>query len=370
LRLEQIEGRDFRNYRTFGLQPHPGLNIICGRNAQGKSNLIEACYVLLRGFSYRAVRQGEVVSGGAARTAGRGVLRRSSGRVEVGFSLGPEGRRSTLAGEAVSRGRLAAEAGVVLFTPDDLWLIKGGPQYRRRFMDLELGVLRPGYLEALAAYRRAVAQRNALLRSRAAPRDPSLTLWTEQVARYGARLVMARLESLRRLAPVAAGVYAAWAGGGGRAADRGRKYLSAVGLGGLSETEVEEALLRALDASRARDASSGQTTVGPHRAALGLTLGGRPARLFASQGQQRSVILALKMGQLALWREQLGSSPIVLLDDVLYELDEERQKRLLAHLRREGQAFITVSRETLAAGLGDRVFCVEEGRILEKGDEG
>ncbi|MDI6907026.1 MAG: DNA replication and repair protein RecF [Thermoanaerobacterales bacterium] len=367
--LEQLEGRDFRNYRTFSLQPHPGLNIVCGRNAQGKSNLIEACYMLLRGFSYRAVRQGEVIAWGARGTEVKGVLHTPAGRVEVAFALGPEGRRSTLAGETVSRSTLGAETGLVLFTPDDLWLIKSGPQYRRRFMDLELGPLRPGYLDDIQAYRRAVAQRNALLRAPAPSKDPSFALWTEQVARYGARVVVTRLEILRRLAPAVAGAYAAWTGAGG-GEELGLRYLSAVELAGLTEADVAEALLKALETAYPRDTGSGQTTVGPHRDDLGLTLGGRPARLFASQGQQRSIILALKMAQLNLWRERLGSDPIVLLDDVLYELDEGRQERLLAGLRGRGQAFITVNRDSLAAGYGDRVFYVEEGRILKKGDEG
>lgn len=366
--LEQVEGRDFRNYRTFSLQPHPGLNIVCGRNAQGKSNLIEAFYVLLRGFSYRAGRQSEVIRWEAQKTEVTGILHTPSGRVELGYFLGPEGRRSTVAGETVSRSTLGGETGIVLFTPDDLWLIKGGPQYRRRFMDLELGPLRPGYLDDLQAYRRAVAQRNALLRAPAPSKAPSFDLWTEQVALYGARVVVARLEILRRLASTASEAYAAWTGAG-EAEGLGLRYLSAVGLTGLTEAEVVKALSAALAAFYARDAGCGQTTVGPHRDDLGLTLGGRPVRLFASQGQQRSVILALKLAQLALWRERLGSEPVIFLDDVLYELDQGRQEGLLATLRGRGQAFVTVNREAPAVAQADRVFYVEDGRIfLKKGD--
>lgn len=367
MRLKTVSGKSFRNYSVFNFSPHPGLNIFTGRNAQGKSNLIEALYVLMRGFSYRASRQSEVIAWNRPGAELKGTLQTASAEVGVGFSLGPDGRRSTLDGETVSRSVLASQLGLVLFTPEDLCLIKGGPQHRRRFVDMELGLLRPGYWDDLQAYRRALAQRNALLRQ-TAPRE-GFDLWTEQLARYGARVVLARLEILRRMASEVSALYKKWAETETTAEELSLRYLSAVELPGLSKDDIGAALRGALETALPRDLRTGQTTVGPHRDELLFLLNGRQARLFASQGQQRSIILALKMAQLTLWHERLGLQPLVLLDDVLYELDAGRRERLLIYLRSQGQTFITVNDASSTAGFGDRVFHVLEGKVRQKGEE-
>ncbi|MFZ5899112.1 MAG: DNA replication/repair protein RecF [Bacillota bacterium] len=358
LRVCTVEGHNFRNYTTFRIEPHPRFNVISGRNAQGKSNFIEAVYFALRGFSLRAARADEVVLWGSpgarilADVEHRGMLTR------VLCVQDEKGKKLSIAGQRVSQEDFASCFGAVLFTPDDLLLLKGGPQERRRFLDFEMSAFSPGYSAALREYRRALSQRNALLRTVPGDKD-SFELWTERLTALGGELIMHRLQVLKKVTPLLEEMLREWGSG----EEVSVRYRSAAVLRELTAAGITEALREALEQSRSQELKMGQTMVGPHRDDLVVLINGRDARTFGSQGQQRSIVLALKLCQAALWKDLTGETPVVLLDDVFFELDQSRRRRILERLGDGAQVFVTVGDSEIPAGKEGKFFRVENGSI-------
>lgn len=362
--LSYLEARDFRNYAALRADPHPYLNIIRGRNAQGKSNFIEAVFYSLRGYSYRAARESELIRWNRDRAAVSGRFSSETRKMTVQAVIGPRGKNILLNGNRVSRHELTEHTAVVLFTPGDLWLVKGSPRERRRFLDREIGVFERGYAADLPQYARALAQRNALLRREGGGRAGRLEkeLWTEQVCRYGARILSARLNLLRRYVPMVRGLFAAWAG-----EELNVRYQSSVAIGGAGTEVLETALLAALADGREEERRYGRTAAGPHRDDLVFLIDGRDARRYASQGQQRALILALKLAQVEYWRRRVGLRPVVLLDDVLFELDAPRRKAVMHTLHDEAQVFLTVGDTGLRVSARHKSFSVVNGNLAEEG---
>ncbi|MGQ9497032.1 MAG: DNA replication/repair protein RecF [Desulfotomaculales bacterium] len=355
--LERLALRNFRNYAELAVAFGPGLNVIAGGNAQGKTNLLEAIYWLLRAAPLRPVADRDLILWGETAARAEGSVRAAGGARTIAVAVGPDGKRIWAGGVPARRRELVESTGVVTFTPDDLWLVKGEPRERRRYLDREVAAFVPAYGDDLGRYRRALAQRNAALR--AADRS-AVEVWTEKVVTYGARLVSARLQFLASLVPVARELFARWDG-----AELNVRYRSVTPLGGSDPASLAEALRAALARNAARELELGQTLAGPHRDDLVLEVGGRPAGTAASQGQQRSLVLALKLAQVRLWRKQTGESPLMLLDDVFSELDAARRDRLLAVLDAGVQMFVTATQpprlETDAA-----VYRVAGGRLVKE----
>ena len=255
---------------------------------------------------------------------------------------------------------LAGHFRAIVFSPAHLTLVKDGPEERRRFLDGAIGQLWPKYDSLYAAYLRAVSQRNALLKDARFHTQllDMLEVYDREIARKGARLVDYRLRYLARLTPYAEEIYAGIAGG---------KETLGLSYDGLPDGREEAAQLAALKAARKEDLAAAVTSVGPHRDALALTVSGMDARQFASQGQQRSAVLALKLAEAAVLRDIAGEQPVALLDDVMSELDETRQDYLLRHIR-GWQVFLTgcdggiVRRMTTGA-----VFRMESGALTKEG---
>lgn len=355
--LERLALRNFRNYAELAVAFAPGLNVITGDNAQGKTNLLEAIYWLLRAVPLRPVADRDLILWGETAARAEGFIRTACGARGIVVAIGPDGKRITAGGVPARRRELVEFAGVVTFTPDDLWLVKGSARERRRYLDREVAAFVPAYGDDLARYRRALAQRNAALR--AADRSAA-EVWTEKLVAYGARVLSARLKFLACLVPVARELFARWDG-----AELNVRYRSITPLGGSDPASLAEALRAALAKNAAREMELGQTLAGPHRDDLMLEVGGRPAGTAASQGQQRSLVLALKLAQVRLWQKQTGESPVMLLDDVFSELDGTRRARLLAPLDAGLQMFVTATqpacRETAAA-----VYRVAGGRLIKE----
>lgn len=359
MRLTRIKAGNFRNFQHLDVQPAAGLNIVRGRNAQGKTNFIEAVFFALRGHSFRSLRDRELVTWGQESAFVEAELEGKDGRTRVRAELNPAGKKIVWAGEPVGKAELAVRLGTVLFTPDDLSLIKGGPRERRRFLDLELGIFVPGYLTALQLYRRALEQRNHLLRMGGGRRySELLDLWTDEVCKYGMMLLSGRLEILKEFAPLACRLFGAWAG-----EELAVRYRSSVGLSNGVRTPGAGDLRETLAAVRQDEIRAGQTQAGPHLDDLAFMVNGKEGRPFASQGQQRSVVLALKLAQVFLWKRHTGEAPVVLLDDLLFEFDRERRDKVLETLQNDVQVFITTGERVLSES---RVFCVHSGNIQEE----
>jgi DNA replication and repair protein RecF len=363
VRLLSLQLSDFRNLARVSLAPSPRATILVGRNGQGKTNLLEAIYLLCTLKPLRAARLAELVRFGAARAEVAGEFEGPGGARRVAVVVGPEGRTALLDGKPQERldGYFEGLA-AVCFAPDDLALVKAGPEGRRRALDRAAFNRWPAVLGEAREYVRALRARNAALRAGAPDVEES---FRGPLVRAGARLQVRRRDLVRELAPRLA---AAFAEISGPAATAEATYRPAAGVEVEGEeAEVAASLAAALERRAGRDRERRYTSAGPHMDDLGLALGGRPARSYASQGQQRALVLALKVAEIENLRAVLGRPPLLLLDDVSSELDPEKNRYLVEYLARlPGQAFLTATDRRLlapAAGRDAAFYEVEAGVV-------
>ena len=329
-----LELDNFRNYASLRIEPIAGLNIFAGRNAQGKSNLLESLYLLATSKSTRAAKDAELIrfDQPAARIKAE-VLRDKAPDLEIELLLShTEKKAARINGLRHTRlAEVIGQVNAVLFDSGDLEIIRGEPSVRRRFLDLEIAQTSPRYVHALGAYRKALEQRNRLLRdAREGRMTPdtrgSLFAWNEQLAQHGARLVERRRLFLERLAAIAEDVHQTLSD----KRDHLRiVYLPSFPLDDVSDADAIQArFLQALDMVAQDELMRGTTLRGPQRDDVSFTVNGQDCRAFGSQGQQRTVALALKLAERQLIEELVGEPPLLLLDDVLSDLDDARRRLL------------------------------------------
>lgn len=349
MRVRALRVLHFRNLSTPELRLPDGVTCVVGRNAAGKSNLVDALYLgctggLPSGTVSESLRFGE-------REGFVGVeLEVAGARHDVTHALVAGRKTVRLDGRPVRPAEVARLGGAVRIAPEDAELVHGPPAVRRAFLDDLLGRLSLRYALMLRGYHRVVEQRNAVLKAPAA--HVTLAAWDERWVELGEEIDGLRRRLLTRLAPLAEQAYADVAGDGKRLA------LSLVRAAG------DAPLARALVASRDEERARGVTVVGPHRDDLGLRLDGHDVRAYGSRGEARTAALALRVAEFALLEDRHGTPPLLLVDDVSAELDADRRSFLLALARRTPQAVVT---GTEAPAGADRVWQVAGGRI-ETGD--
>ena len=382
MRVESLVLEDFRNYRRAHLEPSPGLNLVVGRNAQGKTNLLEAVYCL-SGLGSPRSPDAALLREGAERALLHGRIRRGDRSIELDLELGA-GRTRALINKAPAPrpGALAEIAVSVFFGPDELSLVKGSPEGRRRFLDDLVVKLRPARGGLRREWERVLRQRNALLKS--IPRKPgaaaaqTLEIWDDALARAGAGLAAARLEALDQLTPLAGRRFRQVAGDGRLEL----RYTSAwmdQGDDGAPEERDEarlgELLSKAVVTARTRELERGMSLVGPQRDDIVVRLTSSSqgddlldARSHASQGEQRTSALALKLGEFDLVTETLREEPILLLDDVFSELDPQRRSWLGDAVRAAGQTLLSSAEPGAVEAIGPgRVIEVRAGSLVTDG---
>ena len=365
MRLLTLSLRDFRNVREARLEPSARSTVLVGPNGQGKTNLLEALFLLCTLKPLRATRLAELVRFGAERARVQGEFEAPGGVRSVAVEIGPEGRTAFLDGKTLaSSDRLDAffeGRAAVCFSPDDLFLVKGGPDQRRRFLDRAAFNRWPAVLSEARDYLRALRERNAALRHSGSDVEES---FREPLVRAGARLVVRRVALLAELSPRMSEAFAQISGPVAAAARLASRPAAGIQVEG-SEEDIAARLSDALSHRIVRDREKGYTSVGPHMDDLGLSLGGNGARAYGSQGQQRALVLALKIAEIENLRDKLGRPPLLLLDDVSSELDPEKNAHLLRHLAAlPGQAVLTTTDRRLlepAAGAGAVFYRVSGG---------
>jgi DNA replication and repair protein RecF len=357
LRLKRLRLKNHRNYGHLDLAPGPGVNVFIGANGQGKTNLLEAVAMLALSSSPRARRETELVGPVGPGSRIEAEIETEGSRIELLISLNVEGERArrTIEVDGVRKRSvdLPGRFRVTLFWPDDLGLVKGPPELRRRFLNQMLVQVEPGYARALAGLRRVLEQRNSLLKRIAAGEggEDMLGAWNEELVKVSTEIVGARAKAALELEPEAA------------------RCQAQIAAGERLEIRYEgppENLAEAVNKSLGEDLRRGTTSVGPHRDDLQIVLDGQDARAFASQGQQRTAVVSLKLAEAALIERRTGERPVLLLDDVLSELDGERRAALLREVAEGGQVVITsVEAGPFPADLIARamVWTVTEGRI-------
>jgi DNA replication and repair protein RecF len=366
--LTWLEVRDFRCHQRLEFFPGAGANVLLGGNGAGKTSVLEAIGYLATLASFRRAPDAALVREGAEGAVVRGEFTGEAGTVRVEVEIPRRGRRRVLVDgkRAAGRAEVAARVALVAFLPDDLDLVKRGPSYRREFVDDLAVQLWPAAAVDQQECERALLQRNALLRREGRRADPTtLDVWDERLAVLGAAVVRRRLGALGE---AEAGIAALCRGLGGAPGSFAWQYLAA-GIGpvapGEEVTALQAALGRAAAQARGEDLERRTTTIGPHRDEVSLSADGRDLRSRASQGEQRTVALALRLAAFDLLSERRRSAPVLVLDDVFSELDGNRRARLVERLPR-GQVFVSTAHgEDVPAG-GLR-WLVEPGKVREEG---
>ncbi|MDO4796927.1 MAG: DNA replication and repair protein RecF [Coriobacteriales bacterium] len=340
LAVSRIALFDWRSFHDRTMELSGGLTVLVGPNATGKTNTVEALQLLTAGLSFRHPRTADLVREGA--THGRAAARlEGDGRVvDVACEVG-EGKRRFVRNDKPCRpADLSATLMSVLFCPDDLSLVKGSARMRRDALDAFGSQANAGYRKVVRTYARSIEQRNRLLKEPVC--DPGmLAAWDASVALGGATLLHARLALFARLRRHLREVYAQV--GGGESVECAYECSLGDGVDELSKDELRELFLDRLEQGRAEELRRGVTLVGPQRDDVSFWIAGRDARSFGSQGQQRSVVLAWKMAEVAIAREVVGEQPLLLLDDVMSELDATRRAAMTRFVEGGIQTVVTTT---------------------------
>jgi len=362
MRVKTLGLTQFRNYEQATITPGEGVTVFVGPNAQGKTNVLEALHLCCIARSHRTSRDEELIRWGAQAAKVHIETEQQDGTHEVTVLLSRTQKKKKqvrIGSRPAERiGELMGHVCGVLFSPEDLQIVKSGPAERRRFIDMQLSQLRPSYFYALQRAQRALIQRNALLKEIAKhpSLEPTLEAWDEQLCAAGAEIARHRRQAISVLSEAAAASHRNLTGGRETLELR---YMSQI----AGEDDPAPALLARMRAARSEDMRRLTTTVGVHRDDIGIAINGKDARTFASQGQQRSAVLALKLAQLDLFWQERGEAPILMLDDVMSELDPSRRRQLLERIDRVQTLVTCTDLSDLGGAKHSAVYHVENGRL-------
>ena len=361
--LAAIEATNFRNL-SGRVEWGPRLNIIYGNNGQGKTNWLEAIYLLARTKSFRTQRLQEAIKFGEQLAIVRGIV--TTGielERELQVSLQDNSKTILVNSKRETLARYLTQLQVFSFTATDLEVVRGIPEARRRFIDRGISSLRPGYLKTLSDYNKVIKQKNRVLQLAnegefsLEKTEDLLGPWNEQLVRLGALIHRNRDEYV-------AGLNAVLERQLFERRDVTTRYVSS--LEGKGDLTDYESLLRSRIAARLpAEVSAGYALIGPHRDDLEVLLDGREIRVYGSSGQQRSALLLLDLAAISLYNSTVNDHPVFTIDDVDAELDESRIKRLLEYLENRTQTFITTSKRSHVEGFFSRanVYEIEDGKV-------
>ena len=326
MQIKNLTLKNFRNYSCENFEFSGGLNVLYGKNAQGKTNCAEAVFYLCTGTSLRARRDRQLIKHGENSAEISALASGRYGDVNISATIYENGREVRVNGNKIAKNaELLGNIFSVFFSPSELRLIQDGPDERRRFLNISISQLSRSYYTALLRYNKILEQRNNLLKDRDIGLVyDTLPVWDEQLAKYAAIVVRHRAEFISRLAPIAEDEHAKLTDGAEKLEVRPeRVYLG-------DDEELKEQIFFELKRNYERDIRLGYTTTGPHRDDLDFTINGQDAKHFASQGQTRTAALSVKLAEMEIFRQLSGEYPVLILDDVMSELDLPRRKKLVA----------------------------------------
>lgn len=367
MRIDRLTLGKFRNYPTGDVQFADGVNVFIGENAQGKTNALEAIYMLAMGKSHRTSKDSECIQAGQESAVIRGEIAVKGHRSLLQVDITQSGKRALVNG--LSQAKMTDFLGhfqVVLFAPEDLQLVKGSPGVRRRFIDMELGQTHPKYLYHLTQFNRVLQQRNVILKQSTIDWD-YVGVFDEQLALHGAEVTARRRRFVEEMTKFAKQIHQSIAHGREQLTI---EYNPSIRIDGERENQNVDALaeqyLTLLRQKRHQDFQSGHTTVGPHRDDMSFFIDGNSVQSFASQGQQRTVALSIRLAEIDFIYQEIGDYPVLLLDDVLSELDDHRQTNLVISMHERVQTIITTTSLAPFHGMLEgqmRLFQVHSGII-------
>ncbi|MCT4404141.1 DNA replication/repair protein RecF [Leuconostoc falkenbergense] len=368
MELESLTLKNYRNYGDLTLEFSDGVNVFLGENAQGKTNLLESIYVLALARSHRTSSDKDLIQWSEKEATISGRVKRAISDTPLSLNFSNKGKKARV--NHLEQSKLSQYIGqlnVILFAPEDLELVKGAPSVRRRFIDMEFGQMNPLYLYNTTQYKRILKERNAYLKRLQLKQTTDtvfLDVLSEQLVNVGAQILLARESFLKKLEQAAQPIHA-------EISDQ-RETLHLVYNSSVNFDEKDDlagvtaAFESALLKQRTREIMMGSTLLGPHRDDLQFIVNDNDVAVFGSQGQQRTTALAVKLAEIDLMQQETGEYPVLLLDDVLSELDANRQTHLLLAIQDKVQTFITapsltdVARQLIHT---PKVFHVKHGEI-------
>ncbi|WP_026691799.1 DNA replication/repair protein RecF [Alteribacter aurantiacus] len=372
MQIDELTVKNYRNYPEVSVTFENEVNVIIGENAQGKTNLMEAIYVLAMAKSHRTPRDKELIRWDQEFAKIQGKLTKRTGPLQMEVIFSNRGKKVKL--NHLEKNRLSEYIGtcnIVMFAPEDLNLVKGSPQVRRRFLDMEMGQIHSLYLYHLARYHKILKQRNQLLKNMQKSRKDEdyvmLSVMTEQLTDSAVEVIKKRFSFLKKLQQWAEEIHFEISRGLEKLEIR---YIPTCDVSeDMDLSTMKSKITEAFEGLGDREVFRGTTLIGPHRDDLKFFVNGRDIQTYGSQGQQRTTALSLKLAEIELIYEKVGEYPILLLDDVLSELDDYRQSHLLDAIQGKVQTFVTttsvdgIHHKTLQNA---RLFHVEQGVVKRK----
>lgn len=345
MHIEQLTLTHYRNYDKLTLTFDNNVNVILGENAQGKTNVMESIYVLAMAKSHRTSNDKDLIQWDEEYAKIEGRVMKQHGALPMELVISKKGKKAKVNHLEQSKlSRYVGHMNVVMFAPEDLHLVKGSPQVRRRFIDMEIGQVSAVYLHDSSLYQKILLQRNHYLKQLQARKQTDQTMLdvlTDQFVEMAAKIVVRRFQYLKLLQEWAEPIH--------KGISRGLETLEVVYKPSVQVTadqqlkEVEEVFREKLESIRQREIDRGVTLAGPHRDDLQFLVNGHDVQTFGSQGQQRTTALSIKLAEIELIHAEIGEYPILLLDDVLSELDDYRQSHLLNTIQGKVQTFVTTT---------------------------
>lgn len=360
--VKSLEFRNFRNLQTSIYYPSEGINVICGNNAQGKTNLIECLWLFTGGRSFRGSKEKDMITFGEESSLIKMNFFSEGRDQDIAVLIEKNKRKASLNGiQKAYLSQIIGKFCAVVFSPDHLTIVKNGPDERRSFIDGALCQVKPVYASMLSRYKKILNERNSLLKEiiKHPELKETMSVWNESLAAVGAKIAVERAGYIRKLDSAAVKFYDGISKGQEKLQ---LKYKMNCKISDdAKEEEIYLRILELLEKRQDDDIYCGYTTVGIHRDDLGIKINDREAKSFGSQGQQRSAVLSLKLAESAVLGDEKGEKPVILLDDVLSELDLTRQNFLLTKL--DGmQVFITCCEKNISTG---KVTEMENGRLMQ-----
>lgn len=373
MQIKTLSLQDFRNYPNQTLELNPGLNIFVGKNAQGKTNLLEAIYVLSLSKSYRASRENELIRHGAQQTILRTQIQKMA-LLDLTVQISTnQAKRLFINQKVATPNTFIGHLNTVLFTPDSLLLVKGAPGDRRRFLDIQICQIDAVYRNDLLKYQRVVRQRNSLLKDSRDNRSllKQLPPWDQQLMRLGSKVMLRRQEIVDILQNYSKKAHESISHELEELKLVYRPFFHSSAQSSLekryTKEEVENIFGQELEKVKSEEIRRGYTLLGPQRDDLFFLINDLDLKTYGSQGQQRTAVLAYILAELELMYQETGEYPVVLLDDVMSELDQMRRADLLSILNKKAQTIVTTtniasfSPEVVAEA---SVFHIENGKII------
>ncbi len=366
LYLRRLKLGNFRNYKVLDLKFNSKLIFFVGPNGQGKTNIIEAIYFSCTGRSHRTSKEKDLINWDEDKALVKSYVRKQGSSSEISIYLNKNEKKTVnINGTQTKRlGELMGHLNSVIFSPEDLKLVKDGPIERRRFMDMEISQINPRYFYCLQRYNRVLSHRNNLLKEiqRNGSLSKTLPIWNEQLAEAGSYIINKRIKFVNSLQNISREIHKKISC---NSEDLSIVYKTSIPFKTADKKDIRESFLRELENREETDIKRGTTSRGCHRDDMGITINGADVRSFGSQGQVRTTVLSLKLSELEFMYNETGEYPLLLLDDVMSELDPVRQQMLLEYIGRVQTFISTTDLEQLPKSLisQSEKFYIKKGAL-------